>query len=47
MAPTLLGSSARPLLTLPLDKMAQQQRLSLLDSQMIGDDLKLRYRFER
>lgn len=45
MAPTLLGSSARPLLALPgIDVMAQQQRLQLLDVERVGDDLCLRYR---
>lgn len=41
MATTLLGSSARPLLDLPLEHMAQQQRLKLIDSRMLGDDLRL------
>lgn len=45
MAPTLLGSSARPLLALPgIDSMAQQKRLQLLDVERLGDDLCLRYR---
>ncbi|MET4000906.1 bifunctional diaminohydroxyphosphoribosylaminopyrimidine deaminase/5-amino-6-(5-phosphoribosylamino)uracil reductase RibD [Marinobacterium sp. MBR-109] len=41
MATTLLGSEARPLLELSLDRMAQQQRLKLIDSRMLGDDLRL------
>lgn len=41
MATTLLGSSARPLLELPLERMAQQYRLQLKDSRMLGDDLRL------
>ncbi len=41
MATTLLGSSARPLLELPLERMAQQQRLKLTDSRMLGEDLRL------
>ena len=41
MATTLLGSSARPLLELPLERMAQQYRLTLKDSCMLGDDLRL------
>jgi len=41
MATTLLGSEARPLLELPLERMAQQYRLKLKDSCMLGDDLRL------
>jgi len=41
MAPTLLGSAARPLFELPLDKMQQQHRLQLIDSRMLGQDLRL------
>ncbi|SMR75700.1 bifunctional diaminohydroxyphosphoribosylaminopyrimidine deaminase/5-amino-6-(5-phosphoribosylamino)uracil reductase RibD [Marinobacterium sediminicola] len=41
MAPTLLGSSARPLFNLPLDQMAQQYRLQLTDTRQLGDDLRL------
>lgn len=41
MATTLLGSSARPLLDLPLERMAQQYRLKLKDSCMLADDLRL------
>ncbi|MFN3714760.1 MAG: bifunctional diaminohydroxyphosphoribosylaminopyrimidine deaminase/5-amino-6-(5-phosphoribosylamino)uracil reductase RibD [Alcanivoracaceae bacterium] len=45
MAPTLLGSSARPLLLLPeIATMAEQQRLELIDVQPVGQDLCLRYR---
>lgn len=44
MAPTLLGSSARPLLHLPLDEMSQQRRLQLTDLRQLGDDLRLTYR---
>lgn len=47
MAPTLLGSSARPLLDLPLDLMAQQQRLVLKDQRFFGDDLRLVYTFQK
>jgi diaminohydroxyphosphoribosylaminopyrimidine deaminase / 5-amino-6-(5-phosphoribosylamino)uracil reductase len=38
MAPTLLGSAARPLLELPLTLMAQQLPLTLLDVRRVGDD---------
>lgn len=41
MAPTLLGSSARPLFDLPLEQMAQQYRLQLIDTRQLGDDLRL------
>lgn len=41
MAPTLLGSSARPLFNLPLEEMAQQYRLQLTDTRQLGDDLRL------
>lgn len=45
MAPTLLGSNARPLLQLPLDNMGQQLRLSMTDCRQLGDDLRMTYRF--
>ncbi|WP_371369839.1 bifunctional diaminohydroxyphosphoribosylaminopyrimidine deaminase/5-amino-6-(5-phosphoribosylamino)uracil reductase RibD [Pseudomonas sp. QL9] len=38
MAPKLLGSSARPLLDLPLDKMAEARELRILDIRAVGDD---------
>jgi diaminohydroxyphosphoribosylaminopyrimidine deaminase/5-amino-6-(5-phosphoribosylamino)uracil reductase len=41
MAPTLLGSSARPLLQLPLDTMAQQQRLQIEAITPVGDDWRI------
>jgi len=41
MAPTLLGSSARPLFNLPLEQMAQQYRLQLTDTRQLGEDLRL------
>ncbi|MBR9827207.1 MAG: bifunctional diaminohydroxyphosphoribosylaminopyrimidine deaminase/5-amino-6-(5-phosphoribosylamino)uracil reductase RibD [Oceanospirillales bacterium] len=41
MAPTLLGSAARPLFDLPLEQMAQQHRLQLIDTRQLGDDLRL------
>lgn len=47
MAPTLLGSAARPLLQLPLDKMEQQKRLIMTDLLQLGDDLRLTYRFKK
>lgn len=47
MAPTLLGSDARPLLQLPLEKMAQQKRLIMTDLRQLGDDLRFTYRFDK
>jgi diaminohydroxyphosphoribosylaminopyrimidine deaminase/5-amino-6-(5-phosphoribosylamino)uracil reductase len=38
MAPTLLGSAARPLLELPLTQMAEQVPLTLLDVRRVGQD---------
>lgn len=43
MAPTILGASARPLLAIDKDKMQQQQRVSLIDQQLLGDDIRLTY----
>lgn len=40
-APTLLGSCARPLLSLPLTKMSEQLRLKWSDVRMVGNDLKM------
>lgn len=45
MAPTILGSNARALLQLPLDKMDQKLRLSMTDCRQLGDDLRLTYSF--
>ncbi|MBR9884139.1 MAG: bifunctional diaminohydroxyphosphoribosylaminopyrimidine deaminase/5-amino-6-(5-phosphoribosylamino)uracil reductase RibD [Oceanospirillales bacterium] len=44
MAPKLLGSQARPLLTLPLQRMAQQIPLELADIRHLGADLRLDWR---
>ncbi|UTA47526.1 bifunctional diaminohydroxyphosphoribosylaminopyrimidine deaminase/5-amino-6-(5-phosphoribosylamino)uracil reductase RibD [Simiduia sp. 21SJ11W-1] len=41
MAPTLLGSSARPLLQLPLANMAEQQRLDIVDVRAVGLDWRI------
>jgi len=41
MAPKLLGSSARPLLSLPFDRMGQQVSLDIQDIRQVGDDLRL------
>ena len=41
LAPTLLGDLARPLLHLPLQRMAEQQRLQVADTRRVGDDWRL------
>jgi len=41
MAPTLLGSSARPLLLLPFDRMDQQVELDITDIRQVGRDLRI------
>lgn len=41
MAPTLLGSDARPLMTLPLMQMSEQYRLRITDIRAIGHDWKI------
>jgi len=41
LAPTLLGSDARGLLDLPLDRMEQQVRLYWRDLRRLGDDVRL------
>lgn len=40
MAPTLLGSKARPLLELDLDTMREQYRLEVADMRRVGDDVR-------
>ncbi|MEH6649595.1 MAG: bifunctional diaminohydroxyphosphoribosylaminopyrimidine deaminase/5-amino-6-(5-phosphoribosylamino)uracil reductase RibD [Motiliproteus sp.] len=44
-APTLLGSAARPAFALPLEQMAQQQRLQRIGSRQLGDDMRFNYSF--
>jgi len=41
MAPTLLGSNARPLLQLPLEKMDQQIKLDIAEIRKIGPDWRM------
>ncbi len=41
MAPTLMGSKARPLLQLPFDTMAEQQRLEIDSITPVGDDWRI------
>lgn len=44
VAPKLMGSSARPLMTLPIDAMQGNIQLKLIHSRSVGDDLKLTYK---
>lgn len=37
----LLGSNAQPMFLLPLDRMSEQKKFSLIDSRILGDDLRL------
>jgi len=39
-APTMLGSNARPMAVLPLDRMSQQLRLRQVDQRRVGEDLR-------
>ena len=41
MAPTLLGSDARPLLNMPLQSMSEQQRLEIVAIQPVGSDWRI------
>ncbi|TNE82907.1 MAG: bifunctional diaminohydroxyphosphoribosylaminopyrimidine deaminase/5-amino-6-(5-phosphoribosylamino)uracil reductase RibD [Gammaproteobacteria bacterium] len=41
MAPKLLGSAARPLLTLPLQAMSEAQDVEIVDIRAIGDDWRI------
>lgn len=43
MAPTLLGSDARPLVELPLTNMVEQRRLTLTDLRQLGADVRMTY----
>ena len=43
MAPKLLGSSARALLDLPIDKMLNAKSVSLIDLRLFGDDIRFIY----
>jgi len=41
MAPVVLGSTARPLLEWPLQSIRDQRRFTLVDTRMVGGDLRL------
>ncbi len=45
MAPCLMGSNARPLLHLPIDTMADKHNLNIVDTRMVGDDIRLTIHF--
>ncbi|MFT6387964.1 MAG: diaminohydroxyphosphoribosylaminopyrimidine deaminase [Cellvibrionaceae bacterium] len=45
-APVLLGSTARPMLTLPLELMAEKKRLHIIDQRKMGDDQRIIARIE-
>tara|TARA_R110001592_G_scaffold272481_1_gene539244 strand:+ start:1205 stop:2467 length:1263 start_codon:yes stop_codon:yes gene_type:complete len=44
MAPKILGSSAKPLLNLPIDKMLDAKTLTLKDIRHFGDDIRFTYK---
>jgi diaminohydroxyphosphoribosylaminopyrimidine deaminase/5-amino-6-(5-phosphoribosylamino)uracil reductase len=46
LAPALLGSSARPLLELPLAGMAEKVPLVITDVRRVGDDIRMAARFQ-
>jgi diaminohydroxyphosphoribosylaminopyrimidine deaminase/5-amino-6-(5-phosphoribosylamino)uracil reductase len=41
LAPTLLGSNARPMFNLSLSQMSEQYRLQLCEMQQVGVDIRL------
>jgi len=45
-APILLGSKARPMVDLALDKMADKKSLKVIDQRQLGDDQRIVVRFE-
>lgn len=45
MAPCFMGSDARPTLAMPFEKMDQKQTLTVLDTRMVGDDMRLTLAF--
>jgi diaminohydroxyphosphoribosylaminopyrimidine deaminase/5-amino-6-(5-phosphoribosylamino)uracil reductase len=42
MAPTFLGSTARPMMEWPMQSMRDQRRLTISETRMVGHDLRLR-----
>jgi diaminohydroxyphosphoribosylaminopyrimidine deaminase/5-amino-6-(5-phosphoribosylamino)uracil reductase len=47
MAATLMGSAARPLMNLPFDTMAEQQRLKIESVRAVGDDWRIEASFQQ
>lgn len=47
MAPKLMGSTAQPVLTLPMDTMQQAHSLQLTDLRQIGQDIRMTYGWSR
>ena len=45
MAPSFMGSEARPLLNLPINDMADKHSLNIVDTRMVGDDIRLTIKF--
>ena len=45
MAPCFMGSEARPLLNLPINDMADKHSLNIVDTRMVGDDIRLTIKF--
>ena len=41
VAPSLMGSTARPLIELPLNSMAEKVELETIDSRLIGPDWRI------
>lgn len=46
MAPCLMGSNARPLLNLPIENMADKIPLRIVDTRMVGSDMRMTIRFD-
>ncbi len=45
MAPSFMGSEARPLLHLPIEDMTAKHSLNITDTRMVGDDIRLTIKF--
>jgi diaminohydroxyphosphoribosylaminopyrimidine deaminase/5-amino-6-(5-phosphoribosylamino)uracil reductase len=45
MAPCFMGSDARPLLSMPLATMAQKKQMTITDTRMVGNDMRLTLNF--
>ncbi|MFT6153784.1 MAG: diaminohydroxyphosphoribosylaminopyrimidine deaminase [Bermanella sp.] len=47
IAPCFMGSDARPMLNMPLQKMADKKLLKVVDMRMVGNDMRLTLSFDR